>query len=74
MESSLARPTNEAQNLPSGDRLAGFTGLIQRVEQTAAERAKAADKLVRGHPYQTIGLVLGLGALIGVIVGRKWRA
>jgi len=33
-------------------------------------RAKQADKLVRDHPYPSIGIAFGLGLLIGVLVKR----
>ena len=36
------------------------------------ERAKAADKVVRDHPYQTIGIALGVGVLIGMSARRGW--
>ncbi len=45
--------------------------MIQRAEQKAVEQAKAADRVVRDHPYQTIGLAFGLGLLIGVLARRK---
>ena len=45
--------------------------VIQRAEEKAVERAKAADRVIRDHPYQTIGLALGLGVLIGILARRK---
>jgi ElaB/YqjD/DUF883 family membrane-anchored ribosome-binding protein len=45
--------------------------LIDRAQEKAVERAKAADRIVRDHPYQTIGLAFGLGLLIGVLARRK---
>jgi ElaB/YqjD/DUF883 family membrane-anchored ribosome-binding protein len=42
-----------------------------RWEQKALEGAKATDKVIREHPYQSIGIALGLGILIGVLVTRK---
>jgi len=44
---------------------------IQRAEQKTVERAKAADRVVRDHPYETIGLAFGLGLLIGILARRK---
>ncbi|HLP77790.1 MAG TPA: hypothetical protein VK327_12830 [Candidatus Paceibacterota bacterium] len=29
--------------------------------------AKSTDRLVRSHPYQTIGIMLGVGLLVGLI-------
>jgi ElaB/YqjD/DUF883 family membrane-anchored ribosome-binding protein len=41
-----------------------------RVRDKAIEGANAADKTVREHPYQAIGIALGVGALIGYLVMR----
>ena len=45
--------------------------IIQRAEEKALQQAKAADKVIREHPYQTIGLAFGLGLLIGILARRK---
>ncbi len=45
--------------------------IIQRAEEKAVERAKAADKVIREHPYQTIGLAFALGLLIGILARRR---
>ena len=45
--------------------------VIQRAQEKAVEHAKAADKVIRDRPYQTIGLAFGLGLLIGVLARRK---
>jgi ElaB/YqjD/DUF883 family membrane-anchored ribosome-binding protein len=42
-----------------------------RVKEKAVEGAKAADETVREHPYQAIGIALGVGALIGYLVARR---
>src|SRR4051794_14427848 len=42
-----------------------------RVREKAVEGAKAADQTVREHPYQAIGIALGVGALIGFLVARR---
>jgi len=41
------------------------------LQEKAVAGAKATDKLVRDHPYQTFGIAFGLGVLIGVLVTRK---
>jgi ElaB/YqjD/DUF883 family membrane-anchored ribosome-binding protein len=43
-----------------------------RVRQKAVEGAKAADETVRGHPYEAIGIAVGVGALIGFLVARRF--
>ena len=42
-----------------------------RVREKAVEGAKAADEAVHEHPYQAIGIALGVGALIGYLVSRR---
>ena len=42
-----------------------------KLEVKARARAKAADEVIRDHRYQTIGIALGAGLLIGVLVARK---
>jgi ElaB/YqjD/DUF883 family membrane-anchored ribosome-binding protein len=43
----------------------------QRLEEKAIDSAKATDKVIRQHPYQSIGLAFGVGLLIGVLVARR---
>lgn len=42
-----------------------------RLEEKAIASAKAADKTIRAHPYESIGVAFGLGLLVGVLVSRK---
>ena len=43
----------------------------RHLEEKALDGAKAADKTIREHPYQSIGISFGVGLLIGVLVTRK---
>ena len=43
----------------------------QRLEEKTIEAAKATDRTIREHPYQSIGIAFGVGLLIGVLVARK---
>ena len=43
----------------------------ERLQKEAVAAAKATDRCVREHPYQTIGVAFGLGLLIGVLAARK---
>jgi ElaB/YqjD/DUF883 family membrane-anchored ribosome-binding protein len=73
MESRLesAPHPNEVHSATADKLVSELKTLIQRAEEKAVERAKAADRVVRDHPYQTIGLALGLGVLIGILARRK---
>jgi ElaB/YqjD/DUF883 family membrane-anchored ribosome-binding protein len=54
-----------ADALDSGKELYG------RVRDKAVEGAKVADDAVHEHPYQAIGIALGVGALIGFLAARR---
>ncbi len=45
----------------------------QNLEEKTAAAAKAADRTVREHPYQAMGIAFGLGVLIGVLAMRGRR-
>ena len=42
-----------------------------RLKETTLATVRATDRIIRAHPYQSIGLALGAGLLIGVILGRR---
>ncbi len=43
----------------------------EEVQDSAMEQAKAADELIREHPYQSIGIAFGVGALLGILLSRR---
>jgi len=51
--------------------LAAARRTCYQLEDKAIEGAKQGDKILRNHPYQSIGVAFGLGLLIGVLVTRK---
>src|SRR5690242_18713615 len=55
-----------AATLESGKELYG------QVRDKAVEGAKATDQAVREHPYEAIGIALGVGALIGYLAASRW--
>ena len=71
MESRMEKLSTTTETFPKDRLVDDLKAMIQRAEEKTVERAKAADRVIRGHPYQTIGLVFGLGLLIGVLVGRR---
>lgn len=42
----------------------------RNLEQQAAVHARTADRVIREHPYQSLGVAFGVGLLIGVLVSR----
>jgi len=43
----------------------------RKLQERTVAGAKATDKVIREHPYQSIGIAFGVGLLIGVLVNRK---
>jgi ElaB/YqjD/DUF883 family membrane-anchored ribosome-binding protein len=43
----------------------------ERLRAKTVDAAKATDHTIREHPYESIGIALGVGLLIGVLVGRR---
>ncbi len=62
---------NEAGGIAAEKLVDDLKAVLQRAEEKAVERAKAADKVIREHPYQTIALAFGLGLLIGILARRR---
>ena len=44
---------------------------FHKIEEKALAGAKATDKVIREHPYQSVGVAFGLGLLVGVLVTRR---
>ena len=70
MEARVDSLVNTSRTRPTERLVDNFKVVVQRAEEKAAERARAADKVVREHPYQTIGIALGVGLLIGMFARR----
>ena len=70
MEARATSLVNKSRTRPAERLVNDFKVIVQRAEEKAAESARAADKVVRGHPYQTIGIALGVGLLLGMIARR----
>ena len=72
MESRIESSTTPENHGLSTDKIVEqLKTIIQRAEDKAVEQAKAADRVIRDHPYQTVGLAFGLGLLIGLLARRK---
>lgn len=44
---------------------------MHRLEDRAVAGARATDKLIREHPYESLGVAFAAGLLLGVLVSRK---
>jgi ElaB/YqjD/DUF883 family membrane-anchored ribosome-binding protein len=43
----------------------------RKLQERAVNGARETDRLVREHPYQSIGIAFGVGMLIGILVNRR---
>jgi len=43
----------------------------RKLEGHAVESAKAADRVIRRHPYESMGIAFGVGVLLGVLINRR---
>jgi ElaB/YqjD/DUF883 family membrane-anchored ribosome-binding protein len=41
------------------------------LQDKAVEKAKVADEVIRDHPYHSIGVAFGVGALLGILMARR---
>jgi ElaB/YqjD/DUF883 family membrane-anchored ribosome-binding protein len=41
-----------------------------RLEERVKSGAQATDRMVREHPYQSVGAAFGVGLLIGILLNR----
>src|SRR5437660_532817 len=73
LEASGEAVTEKAKEVRS--RLRGTLERARRtcreLEEQALRGAKAADELVRQHPYESIGVALGIGLVLGILARRK---
>lgn len=43
----------------------------EKIKEHAVASAQATDRLIRKHPYSSLGLAFGVGLLMGMLVKRK---
>lgn len=53
------------------DALEQGRGIYAGLQEKAVDGAKAVDECVREHPYQSIAIAFGVGALLGVLLSRR---
>ncbi|MDB6017637.1 MAG: protein of unknown function ElaB [Pedosphaera sp.] len=43
----------------------------RKLQERTVAGARATDRAIREHPYQSLGIAFGVGLLIGVLINRK---
>lgn len=63
------------RGLAARERLAAALEVAKETRRKLEERVKvgaqATDRMVREHPYQSVGVAFGAGLLIGVLLNRR---
>jgi ElaB/YqjD/DUF883 family membrane-anchored ribosome-binding protein len=54
-----------AETLESAKSLCG------RMNEKAREQLQTTDRVIRQHPYKSIGIAAGIGLLVGILATRK---
>jgi ElaB/YqjD/DUF883 family membrane-anchored ribosome-binding protein len=44
---------------------------LENLQERAVATAKATDQVIRDNPYRSLGVALGVGALIGYLFARR---
>ena len=57
--------------IPLRECVEGTKATCRRLGNKVADGAKATDKVIRQHPYQSVGIAIGLGLVIGLLAGRR---
>jgi ElaB/YqjD/DUF883 family membrane-anchored ribosome-binding protein len=77
-EKYMAERTTELENEYTEQGKAAAGRLTQaldtaksRVQESTVAGAKATDRAIREHPYESLGVAFGLGVLIGVLIARR---
>ena len=45
--------------------------VLENAKDKAIDVAKTTDKMVRDHPYETVGIAFAVGALVGFLLARR---
>ncbi len=48
-----------------------LASLYKEARAKVAGGVKSADEAIRGNPYQSLAIALGIGLLLGVLLGRR---
>lgn len=43
----------------------------RRIEEKVTTGTQAANRVIREHPYQSVGVAFGIGMLLGILLNRR---
>ena len=68
---SAAGEMAEAGRETMGRLGAAWESARNNIQEKAVHSARATDRVIRDHPYESLGIAFGVGVLIGVLVNRR---
>jgi len=69
--SGKAKEVRERLETRLGEARTQLNELEGVVKDKAIEGAKETDRVIREHPYESLGVAFGLGILVGALLNRK---
>lgn len=76
-ESGSQAAQNAGQEIAEGGReaasklSAALANAKNKIQEQTTAGARATDRAIREHPYESIGIAFGVGVLIGVLINRR---
>ena len=67
-KASEARDKLSVKLAAARERLKHLEGVVR---EKAIEGAKQTDRVIREHPYESIGVAFGVGLLLGILINRR---
>ena len=61
----------EAGREAAGRLSAAMQSAKANIQEKTTASARATDRTIRQHPYESIGIAFGVGVLIGVLINRR---
>ena len=55
----------------AGKLSAALANAKTKIQEQTTAGARATDRAIREHPYESIGIAFGVGVLIGVLINRR---
>ena len=66
-----AQQAADAGREAAGRLSAAMQSAKANIQEKTTASARATDRTIRQHPYESIGIAFGVGVLIGVLINRR---
>jgi len=68
---NVAQDIKETGREAAGKLSAALVNAKTKIQEQTTAGARATDRAIREHPYESIGIAFGVGVLIGVLINRR---